>query len=64
MAKTLQQFLSEEPPTSKPASCGHILDVLDKEGNYKIKGNHVCQDCYFEKLGELIEEQTPHGGCH
>ncbi len=67
--KTAQQFLEEDPREPEPASCGHVLDVMDKEGNYRIDGNQVCQDCYFECLGSEIEKHpigrpTSHGGCH
>lgn len=69
MPKILQQFLDESSRKPESASCGHVLDVMSKEGTYKIGDNQVCQDCYFEKLGGLVEQHpigrpTPHGGCH
>lgn len=64
----LKDFLNEDPRKPEPAPCGHVLDVIDKEGHYKIDGNQVCQACYFECLGSEIEKHpigriTPHGVC-
>jgi hypothetical protein len=57
MPRTLLQYLISTPSRiQKPASCGHILDLLDKEGNYKIGDEEVCADCYFEALGKEVEE--------
>lgn len=68
MPVSLKEFLKREPQESEPASCGHVLDMVDKEGHYKIDGNQVCQACYFECLGSEIEKHpishpALHGGC-
>lgn len=68
VTKTVQQLLDEGSRKPESASCGHVLDAVDKERNYKIDDNQICQDCYFEKLGNLVEQHpigrpTPHGGC-
>lgn len=56
MPVLLKDFLKMEQRKPEPASCGHVLDVIDKEGRYKIDGNQVCQACYFECLGSEIEK--------
>lgn len=67
---TLTQFLEEmkKPRVPKKASCGHVLDLMDKEGNYTRGGEQICGDCYFEAISEEIDKHpigrpTPHGGC-
>lgn len=66
---TFKQFLKSHPRKEKLASCGHALDLLDKEKNYKIRGQQVCADCYFSVTGKEIDESLiglpmlP-GGCY
>ena len=38
------------------SSCGHSLDIMDKQGGHKIEGKLVCGDCYFDGVGDLIDE--------
>ncbi len=35
--------------------CGNELKVDDKDGNYRIGGQQVCADCYFDGIGEEVE---------
>lgn len=56
-----RKSLINEPSCSK---CKWLLDFIDKEEDYKIDGEVVCIECYFEFLGEHpIGRITPHGGC-
>lgn len=58
MALTLAQFLEEmkKPQVPKVASCGHILDYMDKEGNYMRGGEQVCADCWYEGISDEIDK--------
>ena len=63
----LDKWLETQPKT-KTLSCGHEQDIFSKEAGYTINEEFVCQDCYFEKLGEIVESHPigrpmPHGGC-
>lgn len=47
-------------------SCGH--KKTGGEGTETLDGNEVCQDCYFDKLGDIIERHpigrgTSRGDC-
>ena len=42
--------------SGKCAKCKVVLDYSTAEGRHEIDDRPVCDDCYFDALGELIEQ--------
>lgn len=69
MAQTLKEFLEDPPPHTVELcgceKCGKPLEMNDPLGPRWMKINEkrvlVNEDCYFEKIGDFIDEH-PIGG--
>ncbi len=66
MAIPLDEFLKQELP---PETLCSQPGCTNKVSNYEIGTKRVCSECFFDALGELIEQHpigrlTPRSGCH
>ena len=50
----LADLMKNIKPEPIKGSCGHALDLSGVA--YHISGKPVCQDCYFDRLGALVEQ--------
>ena len=62
----LTDLMKNMESVSTKVSCGHILKT--GEGSRRWGDEDVCQDCYFDNLGELVEQHpvgrpAPSGRC-
>lgn len=57
MSMTFQEFaeaFDDAPVNLCAGGCGTGLDILS--GRHELKDGSYCDDCYYEKLGELVEQ--------
>lgn len=46
--------LSDHPVNLCAGACGTELDIMS--GRHECKDGTYCDDCYYERLGELVEQ--------
>lgn len=55
MSLTFEEFLDLEHPAHPCAGdCG--TDLTTVSGRHRLEDGSYCDDCYYEKLGELVEQ--------
>lgn len=71
MALSVKEFLARDPKNQPgPHNRCTQPDCQNQASqNHTIDKQPVCEDCYFDAIGEIIEAHPigrimPHGGCH
>jgi len=62
-AKQFLKELSEHPSEPKKCACGAALGPRVDSERKKIDGKEVCDDCFFDAIGAVVEQHPiGHGG--